>query len=163
MEVKWHMRWTAESLSLFLCFTSVEAEVAGSADAPRRRWWQHHASVFSPSICQCLQKSHLPLSEESTHPPFKLRLCLKSEHNENVGQSALQSERECRKQRERWREVENESVGLSSSVQQPQLTDTENTFQTEGESTGEGPPAGAATPPSSQSQRSLLAVMSLTH
>lgn len=40
------------------------------------------------------------------------------------------------------------------------VTDTENTFQTEGEWRGEGLPEGAATPPSSQSKPLLLEVMS---
>lgn len=58
----------------------------------------------------------------------------------------------------RWREVQNEKLRLLFSS-----SDTGDTFQTEGEWRGEGLPAGAAAPPSSQSEPSVLAVMSSAH
>lgn len=83
--------------------------------------------------------SHRRLSQASDHPPLE------------SPDAAVRV-----KKQKSWREVE--SVGLFCSERQ-QLTDTENTFQTEGGEgrggEGEGPPAGAAPPHSSQSQLML--------
>lgn len=118
MEGKRHMRWTTESLSLFLCFTSVEAEIAGSADAPRRRRWQHHASVFSPSIHLSMSSDITPSpysgihpSSAQTHTPAWRTSTMRRWSGERCSERGRAGSR-------KETEVENESVGLSSSVQQ---------------------------------------------
>lgn len=149
-----------QSPSLPFCFTSVEAGIAGSADPPRRRRWQHHACFsLHPPIYQRLQISHLPLSRESTHPPFKLT------HPPHASTRRTSTTR--RRCRERRRERQSAgSAGRDAgrkrmkawvcppACSSRRLSDTENTFQTEGESGG----GGAASRSSYSSQRPITAL-----
>lgn len=120
-------------LSLSQCFTSVESEIAGSADAPRwRRRWQHHASVFSPSIHLSVPSDITPSLHSGIHPSSARGTSTMKRRRRRRNRERC-SER--KRSEKRWREVENESVGLSSCVQQQQqrrqrrLSDTENTFR----------------------------------
>lgn len=127
--------WAAESLSL--CFTSVEAEIAGSADAPWRRWWQHHASVFPPSMCLSVSSDitariHPSSVRTQTHththppPPEEPAQWSKGGAESRKGEGEMEGE------------VENESVGLSSCVQQQPRLQALKTPSDSGESRGEG-------------------------
>lgn len=110
-----------------------------------------------PSICQRLHRSHLPSDQEHTHRPHRRWSRQKVEQTDGA-----QEAEETGSGGGRWREVENESVGLSSGEQQQQQQ-TLKTPSDRGTAEGGGAARGEATPPNSQSQLSVLAVMSSSH
>lgn len=117
--------------------------------------------VFSlhPPIYQRLQISHLPLSRESTHPPFKLT---HPPHASTRRTSTTRRRcRECRRERQSAGSAGRDAgrKRMKAWVCPPacssrRLSDTENTFQTEGESGG----GGAASRSSYSSQRPITAL-----